>query len=118
MYESGYQPGDGPKELAILPTTDKYDVIALYQTNGCNYDIGPGYIVQWLKQLEAEQPFVVTGIAHDTISGRFLTPIADPEKWAEKMYDFCPDIVDQGTGSVELLAESLAASDDLFFWWD
>jgi hypothetical protein len=34
------------------------------------------------------------------------------------MYDFCPDIVDQGIGSVELLAESLVEGDRLFFWWD
>jgi hypothetical protein len=37
---------------------------------------------------------------------------------AAKMYDFCSDIVEQGIGSIELLAESLASNDNLFFWWD
>ncbi|MBD2446692.1 DUF4253 domain-containing protein [Nostoc sp. FACHB-152] len=84
-----------------MPTTDKYDVVALHQTNGCNYGVGPGYVVQWLRELEATQPFVLTIIAHDTLEGRFLTPIQDPEGLAKSMYEFCPDIVDQGCGSLE-----------------
>ena len=42
----------------------------------------------------------------------------DAHNLAQRMYEFCPDIVDQGRGDVEALAESLARSDDLFFWWD
>ena len=118
VYEPDSYYGDGPEKLCILPTTDKYDAIALHRTNGCNYGVGPGYVVRWLKELELRQPFILTRIAHDTLAGRFLTPIEDPEGLAEQMYDFCEDIVDQGCGSVELLAETLAHSDRLYFWWD
>ncbi|MFB2835251.1 ankyrin repeat domain-containing protein [Floridanema evergladense] len=117
VYEFKYSRKE-PEKLCILPTTDKYDAIALHQTNGCNYGIGPGYVVQWLKDLEQEQPFVLTCIAHDTLAGRFLTPIENPEELAARMYDFCSDIVEQGCGSVEFLAEELASSQKLFFWWD
>jgi ankyrin repeat protein len=110
--------GEGPERVCILPTTDKYDAIALHQTNGCNYGVGPGYVTQWLKELEETQPFVLTCIAHDTLSGRFLTPIEDPEGLAELMYEFCPDLVDQGVGTIERLVESLTAGDSLYFWWD
>lgn len=118
VYEPDSYRGDGSDRLCILPTRDKYDAIALHQTNGCNYDIGPSDVVAWLRDLEASQPFILTCIAHDMLAGRFLTAIADPEDLAERMYEFCPDIVDQGCGSVEILAESLAESDSLFFWWD
>ncbi len=118
VYLPGSYYGDGPERVCILPTTDKYDAIALHQTNGCNYGVGPGYVTQWLKDLEETQPFVLTCIAHDTLSGRFLTPIEDPEGLAESMYEFCPDLVDQGVGSVERLVENLTAGDRLYFWWD
>jgi ankyrin repeat protein len=119
VYEPDkYYDAEGPKKLNILPTTNKYDVIALHQTNGCNYGVGSGYVVQWLQALEIEQPFILTLIANDTLEGRFLTPIAQPEELAKRMYDFCPDIVDQGCGSVEKLAQNLRAGDNLFFWWD
>jgi ankyrin repeat protein len=119
VYEPDkYYDAEGPKKLNILPTTDKYDVIALHQTNGSNYGIGPGYVVQWLRSLEIEQPFILTLIANDTIEGRFLNPIAEPKKLAQRMYDFCPDIIEQGCGSIEKLAQNLRAGDNLFFWWD
>ncbi|MCU0534960.1 MAG: ankyrin repeat domain-containing protein [Hydrococcus sp. Prado102] len=119
VYEPDkYYDAEGPKKLNILPTTNKYDVIALHQTNGCNYGIGTGYIVQWLRSLEIEQPFILTLIANDTLEGRFLTSIAEPEKLAKRMYALCPDIVDQGCGSVDRLAQNLLAGDNLFFWWD
>lgn len=119
VYEPDtYYDGEGPKKLCILPTTDKYNVIALHQTNGCNCGIGSGYVVEWLQELEAVQPFILTLVAHDTLEGRFLTSIENPEGLAEKMYNFCPDIVDQGFMSVERLAQSLRSSEDLFFWWD
>jgi hypothetical protein len=34
------------------------------------------------------------------------------------MYEFCPDIVDQGVGTVARLAQELSKSRKLYFWWD
>jgi len=38
--------------------------------------------------------------------------------FAKEMYKVCPDIVDQGTGSIEALAEEMKKTKRLFFWWD
>jgi ankyrin repeat protein len=105
-------------QLALAPTADKYALIAAFQTNGANYDLGPEEIAQWLRDLEEEVPFILTGIGWDFLKGHFNGPRRDPHDLAQRMYEFCPDIVDQGVGEVDTLAESLAERDDLFFWWD
>jgi ankyrin repeat protein len=107
-----------PNRLVCLPTSRWQDAVAVMGTNGANFDIGPGFIVQWLENLESQQPFQLLSITSDLLSGRFLTPILDPDRLALEMSDFCPDIVDQGCGTVEELALTLAESDLLFFWWD
>jgi hypothetical protein len=33
------------------------------------------------------------------------------------MYQFCPDIVDQGAGSISALASELEKG-AIYFWWD
>ncbi len=104
--------------IAVLPTTDKYDALLAMQTNGQNYDLMPQDVVAWLKKLEKEQPFVITGVGFDFVSGRFTTKIDKPAVIAKRMYDFCPDIVDQGTGDVKALAQELVKSNTVFFWWD
>jgi hypothetical protein len=37
---------------------------------------------------------------------------------AQHLYEFCPDIVDQGCGSVDALADELAMTGRLVLWWD
>jgi ankyrin repeat protein len=107
-----------PACLAVLPTREKYDVIACMNTNGNSSEITTAAVIQWLKELEARQPFILTGIGRDFVAGRFLGPVKKPSELAEKMYEFCPDIVDQGCGTVQELARQLRTKRELFLWWD
>jgi len=70
-----------------------------------------------MMELQQEQPFIVTGIGFDYMEGHFTGPVKDPQALAKRMYQFCPDIVDQGTGSVDDLARELG-NGNLYFWWD
>jgi hypothetical protein len=106
-----------PDKIGLLPTSDKYAVIAAMGTNGDNYDIGTAGVIAWMKELEADQPFVLTGIGVDYMEGNFTTPLNDAGALARRMYQFCPDIVDQGTDTVEALAAELRKG-RLYFWWD
>jgi uncharacterized protein DUF4253 len=107
-----------PDTLALYPSRDRYAILRLVGTNGANYDIGPDSIVAWLTALQREQPFVLTGIGFDWVSGRFTTPLTDPDGLALRFNAFCPDIVTQGTGTVAALARELKRSRELYCWWD
>jgi hypothetical protein len=104
--------------LALLPTTSRREVLLAWQTNGANYDLMPEDIVYWLDELEKEQPFELIGIGPDWCRGRFTTPIKNSRQLAKKMYEFCPDIVDQGVGTVAALAKELNKLQAFYFWWD
>jgi len=116
-YDQSFGIGGSPDKIGLLPTTDKYAVMAAMETNGDNYEISPTGVIAWMKELEAEQPFILTGIGFDYLEGRFTDPVKDPGGLARRMYEFCPDIVDQGVGSVEKLAAELQKG-SLYFWWD
>lgn len=118
VFDSGHSYDGLPEQLIIFPTTDKYEAIATLGTNGCNYGVGTGYVLQWLQELEAVQPFIVNRIRHDSLELKFLSPLQDIENWADSMYEFCPDIIDQGFMSRERLVEHLKTSDYVSFWWD
>ena len=88
------------------------------QTKGPDSDLMTTHIIRWLKQLEKEEPFELTGIGVDYLEGKFTSPVKNARRLARKMYEFCPDIVDQGTGSIAELAMELKRSNRLFLWWD
>jgi len=116
-YDQSFKIGGLPDKIGLLPTTDKYAVIAAMQTDGANANVYTADIIKWLKELEQEQPFVLTGVGFDYLEGNFTAPLKDPRGLAKRMYKFCPDIVDQGVGTVENLAKELQKG-RLYFWWD
>ncbi|HET9220606.1 MAG TPA: DUF4253 domain-containing protein [Terriglobia bacterium] len=116
-YEQNFGLGDRTDKVGLLPTTDKYAVMAVMETNGDNYNIGTSGVIAWMKDLEKDQPFVLTGIGFDYMEGHLSAPVKDAEGLARRMYEFTPDIVDQGVGSVDKLADELEKG-TLYFWWD
>jgi hypothetical protein len=104
--------------IMFLPTTNKYAVMAFTGVNGCNYDLNTCLLIKWMQRLEREQPYWLTGCGMDFMSGRFKAKLKNPEAMAKAMYAFCPDIVDQGTGSEEALRQELEKTNEFYFWWD
>ena len=105
-------------KLGLLPTQDWEDLIRAFQTNGANYDLMPADVARWLRKLCPQQPFIITGAGWDWLEGRFTGPVKNSRKLAHQMYEFCPDIVDQGIGSVKDLARALEKDGYFFYWWD
>jgi hypothetical protein len=108
----------GNHTLVLLPTSDVYAPVQGMQTNGANYDLMPSDIIRWLKALETRQPFVLDGIGHDFLEGRFTTELKDANALAKDIYEFCPDVVDQGTETIKRLSAELKKTKRLFLWWD
>lgn len=104
--------------LGLAPTADKYEVMLALGTNAANFGKGPVEVVEELKQIEKEVPFDLTHISFDTLEGQWTGEIKSPGKFAKRLYEFCPDIVDQGMETVAALSKQLKKSKDLFFWWD
>jgi hypothetical protein len=118
LYDEHFQIDNKPDELWILPTKDKFAIMAFTGVNGINYEIDNHLVILWMKKLDRDHPYLLTGCGSDFLAGHFADRLSDPASMAKKMYTFCPDIVEQGTGSVEKLAEELRKTNQLYFWWD
>jgi len=103
--------------VGLLPTTDKYAVMAAMETNGDNYNIGTSGVIAWMKDMEKDHAYVLTGIGFDYMEGHLILPVKDAKSLAARMYEFCPDIVDQGVGDKDKLVAELEKG-KLYFWWD
>lgn len=120
FYRERNQFGSGgdPDILALMATSDMYTVVAAEQTQGNDFELANEDLIKWLKALEKDQPFIITEAGLDFLAGKFTTPVKDPKALAERMYKVCPDIVDQGTETVEALAQGFKDSPTFFMWWD
>ncbi len=124
LFRLNNSPGmdDATDRLALVPTADVYEVIRLVGTSGNGFryngkELTTTSIIGWLKELGKRQPLQITGIGADFIEGQYLTPVKNPDELAERIYKFCPDIVDQRNYTVKCLADELRDR-QLCFWWD
>ena len=110
--------GGRPDVMGLVPTGDKYQVIALLGTAGVDRDVSTEQIIRWLERVESQQPIRLDEIGLDFVAGKFTAPIDDPDQLARQMYEFCPDIVEHGIGSVSALSRELHKKPaDLYLWW-
>jgi len=100
--------------VALLPTNDVYRAIAALETNGSG---GTENLIAWLRELEKDQPFSITGIGPDFIEGKFTTPIKDAMALARRINEICPDD-SLSPAEIEGQIDCLRQTSRLYLWWD
>ena len=80
--------------------------------------IGNAEVIARMRQWENRYSFDIIAVGFDFVEAIFTRPPADMYSFAREVYSFCPDVVDQGTGTVEALADEMRRSNRLFLWWD
>jgi hypothetical protein len=104
--------------IGVIKGADQYDILRIMQTNGDEFDILNEDVVTRLKEWEKTFSFDIVGADNDWVEIEFKTLPKDLAAFAEEVYDFCPDAVDQGPGSVSGLVKEMQATRRLFLWWD
>jgi hypothetical protein len=108
------------KEIGIIKGTDQFVILKVQQTNGDNYDISNENVISKLKDWHRRYPFIIIGAGYDWVEMSFHSmPKGKELKGLAKEIDkFCPDIVEQGTGTISGLIEEMKETGKLFLWWD
>jgi len=105
-------------KIGILKGTDQYEILRIMHTNGDDYDISNQDIIERLKEWEIYSPFDIIGADNDWVEIEFKSLPRDLKAFAEEVYDFCPDALEQGPGSTAALAKEIQKTKKLFLWWD
>lgn len=115
---SGNKPPEYRRELVIAPGLDQFDIVRLAGTDGVNHGLSTEDIVSELRLWDSEFGIDIVGAETDTLDIRFKSAPPDVEKFAQRVYHFCPDIVHQDLGSVVALAAKMRDDQGVTLWWD
>lgn len=108
-------------QIVLLPTKNCWEVPALLNWGNWNACPPAKYHVAALKKWHELYGAELVCLSGDTLEVRLKKR---PEsrsaamKLAEELYFYCPDLIDQGTGTKSNLAAALLESDWWSFWWD
>lgn len=76
-------------------------------TNGCNYDVDNEDILKKIREWHNTLEIEVLEVTHDSVTIHFKTLPADTKRFAQEIYEFCPDTVDQHFGLFDEIFESI-----------
>ncbi len=99
-------------------TNDPYKVMKFTKTNGVNYDIVTKDIIAKYKKWDKEFGIRIIAIGMDFCECEIINRDIDYTKLAKEVFEFCPDVVEQGTETVERLEEAMRVEGTIFLWWD
>jgi hypothetical protein len=93
--------------MAASATKDPFSIVREAGTTAPNFDLDNDEIVQQLAKWQSQCAFQVTEATGDTVNIEFTTLPPDLDAFARELYAFCPDTVDQGTGCMHEMVESM-----------
>jgi hypothetical protein len=118
LLENNFNIDKRTDHIGVLKTADPYSVLKQIETNGANYNIDTDSLITIMREFDKKYSLELIGASGDWCE--FIVH-AEPKDWlvfAKEVYKVCPDVVDQGPGTVEALADELKKSKRLYFWWD
>ncbi|WP_018343853.1 DUF4253 domain-containing protein [Cytophaga aurantiaca] len=109
---------DNKKNIAVIKGVDELDILRYRRTDGINYDLENKDIIKKVAEWQSKYGVVVIGCNRDWLHVEFDTLPTNMDEFAKEVYEFCPDSVDQGVGSIEALKEAIIQMHGVWLWWD
>jgi hydrogenase maturation factor len=105
-------------DVVIIKARDLFDVLRFVRIEGGNYNLDTEDILQKVREWNEQYSFKLLVADTDRMEAMMDNPPADMEKFADEVYAFCPDVIDQGYGTKEALVEYYRKNSYLWLWWD
>lgn len=118
VSERNYGIGGKPDYVSILKASTISEVLEVMGTNGWNYDLSPEMVIKRIEEWDERYGLVLIGAGFDWFEAKFKRLPPDMMVFAKEVYEFCPDVVEQGTGSIKALANEMKDGKYLYLWWD
>jgi hypothetical protein len=105
-------------ELVVLISNDKFDILRVSKSDGINYDITNEKVIEKLQHWDNKYSIDIWQAETDTVQLTVQKLPKSLEVFANEVYEFCPDIVGQGSGNISDISDYLKAEKAIYLWWD
>ncbi len=105
-------------DIVIAPIANQWELIKFVGTEPANYDLTTDDVINWFKERKKEFDFDIIVADLDRIEAIIITEPKSYINLGKEIYEFCPDVIDQGHSDMEELIDFLRTSKRMWFWWD
>ena len=104
-------------DVGIIKALNQFDIINLVKTEAGNFDLTTEDIIEKVQSWEKFSRIQLTVVDSDRVEGILLDKPKNVTKFADEIYEFAPDVIEQGTGTKKALIQDLK-NGYFWLWWD
>jgi len=105
-------------KIGVIKGPDPYEILRIMHTDDEENGVFTSDVIEQLKEWEKIASFDIIGADNDWIELEFSRLPGDLKLFGEDVYDFSPDAVDDGPGTIEALLKELRKTKRLFLMWE
>lgn len=105
-------------EVVVAEGKTQFDVLRVAASDAVNLDMDTEDLVKKLEEWDKKYGIDIFHAETDTIEFEFRKLPPNLRAFCRDLYKFCPDIVDQGTGTIKELEAEIKDTKRVFLWWD
>lgn len=105
-------------DIVIIDNSDPFKLIERIGTHGINYDVYNHDVLRKMKEWDQDVDFVFVVVDESRIHAYMQKLPEDIQQFSSDVYDFCPDVIDQGYGSMDVMISDYKESKYFWLWWD
>ena len=113
-----YEGEDNKKNVAVIKGKDELDILRYRRTDGINSGLENEDVVKKISKWKSKYGLIVIGCSRDWLQVEFDKLPTDMDAFTKEVYEFCPDSVDQGVGTIDKLKQAIIEMKGLWLWWD
>lgn len=118
IFRSEQNFGSVPDVVTVIRGENSYDILKIQKTEAPHYHLDTKAIISWLRQQQKEASFVITGAGADWVEARFTKPPRNIKSFAWKVSSFSPDVLREGHGTIDRLADWMGSTNSFRLVWD
>lgn len=112
------EPNADGSEVVVAKGTDQFDILRVAKSDAANYEKDTEDLIKRLKMFDEKYGIDIFHAEIDTVEFRLRSPPKHLKAFCKELYEFCPDIVEQGAGDLQTLEKEIARTQSVFLWWD
>lgn len=116
LYEQYF--GYKPDEIVLINTRDDLEYLKIVRTSAPNYDLVAEDVLKKYIQWDEQYQLSLIGAGPDWLVAEVQSDDVDWKVFSKEVFEFCPDVVWQGTNTLEELENEMRKSKTLYLWWD
>ena len=104
--------------IAVIKGKEELNILHYRRTDGINHKLANKDIVKKITDWKSKYGLSIIGCSRDWVHVEFEKLPTDLDTFAKEVYEFCPDSVDQGAGTIDKLKEAIVEMNGIYLWWD